>query len=705
VRLFGEVSIIVRARIPSIGAPSTTRITTRRWIAFVLSLVLAGAPLAALADSSIQELVPKTVTPGAGSGLDFEIGVTSSDTTVWAAGSYTIALTATDPSGTTIAATDPTPITDAAAPGQTTFVFLTLPLPVGFVGPINVRAHLVHGNVTDDSVAVGIVVGGTALANGAVEAAPAAGQPPVPGATPVPGAMSIPGQPGALGQPPGQGAPGPPSSPAPTIAAATTAPVVAVATPAPVPSPPVTSPLLSTPTPTPLKVTGTVTNNDAFAAQGEQSGTLNLSGSFDHGDSFTANGGLATTPGAGKPLVTLQTQYVLTQVGTFSPNFDKDVFSGVSGNGIEMKRVWGTTHTLQLAYVSGDQATPNDYNVAGASYGFPIGHDPFEVTGGYEEVNGPAQTGQYFLRDGEFLGAGIVSGPPSGHSLTYELHYGQTEYLDEISGDDRSGSVIDVAFGFMLRKAQFSFGYVRAGPNYANLAAPGVKPDNEAETASLNVPLGVLQASLSANGYRDDLPGSVLEQDTHFWSESASLTLPFKGGDNLALQSSNGIEHQTGDPIAPFSGNDNTSLAYTTQRGKYQIQYTLTSTNQRDNTPSLVHVISDAINVSRAPFAGFTITAGYNLSRNLANVESGTALTSSANVSLTFVNGPFSFASQVSHSFSHPFTGDSPLATTTYNYGITLKPQHSPVSLSGTITENVGTMNVSTGNLNLNYQF
>ncbi len=704
-RLFREVSIIVRARIPRHAAPSTTRITSRRWLASVLSILLAGAPLTALADSSIQELVPKTVTPGSGSALDFEIGVTSSDTTIWAAGSYTIALTATDPSGTTIVSTDPMPVSDAAAPGQTTFVFLTLPLPAGYVGPVNVRAHLAHGNTTSDSVAVGIVIGGTAGANGTVEAAPAAGQPPVPGATPVPGAVSIPGQPGVLGQPPLQGAPGPPSSPAPMIASATAAPVAAVATPAPTVAPAATSPILAGPPPTPLKVTGTVSNNDAFAAQGAQSGTLNLSGSFDHGDSFTASGGLATTPGAGKPLVSLQTQYVLTQVGTFSPNFDKDVFSGVSGNGIEMKRVWGTTHTLQLAYVSGDQATPNDYNVAGASYGFPIGTDPFEVTGGYEEVNGPVQTGQYFLRNGEFLGAGIVSGPPSGHSLTYEVHYGTVDYLDGLSGDDKSGSVLDVAFGFMLRKAQFSFGYVRAGPNYANLAAPGVKPDNEAETASVNVPLGVLQASLSANGYRDDLPGSILQQDTHFWSESASLTLPFKGGDSLALQSSNGIEHQTGDPIAPFSGNDNTSLAYTTQRGKYQIQYTLTSTNQRDNSPSLVHVVSDAINVSRAAFAGFTLTAGYNLSRNLANVESGTSLTSSANVSLTFVNGPFSFASQVSHSFSHPYAGLSPLGTTTYNYGITLKPLHSPVSLSGTITENVGTMNISTGNLNLNYQF
>jgi hypothetical protein len=42
--------------------------------------------------------------------------------------------------------------------------------------------------------------------------------------------------------------------------------------------------------------------------------------------------------------------------------------------------------------------------------------------------------------------------------------------------------------------------------------------------------------------------------------------------------------------------------------------------------------------------------------------------------------------------------------STTYNYGLTIKPNHSPYSMSGTVTENVGQMNSATGALNLNYQ-
>jgi len=156
--------------------------------------------------------------------------------------------------------------------------------------------------------------------------------------------------------------------------------------------------------------------------------------------------------------------------------------------------------------------------------------------------------------------------------------------------------------------------------------------------------------------------------------------------------------------MAPFSGNDNTSLAYTTKRGPYAIQLTVTSTNQRSNPDSLMHVITDAITVSRAPFAGLTLTAGYNLVRNDANVAPMTSLMSGANASLTYAVGPFSFATQVTHSLTHPFVGMSTSPSTTYNYGVTIKPNHSPYSLSGTVTENVGQMNSATGALNLNYQ-
>jgi hypothetical protein len=661
-------------------------ISLRRWTSALLVWLLAALPLAAAADSSVQELVAKTLTAQAGETATFEVGVTSSDTTIWSTGSYTLQLIATDPSGTLVYSTDPVPSEDSAVPGQTTFLFLGLPIPSGYLGPLNVIARVRHGGTVDDSVTVGIVVG----AGTAVAVAPPAGQPPAPGATPVPGPQAIPGQPGVPGQP----APGPAASAAASPAAAAPASAAPAASAAPTPAPS-TAPKLS----------GTLANNEAFAAQSAQSGTLNLSGAYGNGNSYTATGGLSTTPGSGMPVINIQSQYVLTQIGTFSPSFDKDVFAGVSGTGVNIKQAFGdTAHSLQLAIVSGDHATINPYEIEAMSYSFPLFNDPFELTGGFEQVNGPVQTGQTFLRNGEFLGGGLVGKPP-GTSLTYELHYGVVNYLDALTNTQRTDGVIDLAFGFMLRKAQFSFGYIRAGADYADLSAPAVKPDNEAETASLSVPLGVIQALFSANGYHDALPGSSLLQQTHFWTESASLTYSMHNNDSLALQSSNGIQHQTGDPIAPFSGNDNTSLAYTTNRGPYAIQLTLASTNQRDNSNTLMHVISDAVTVSRAPFAGVTLTAGYNLMLDDANVSSSTGLNSAATASVTIVRGPFSFATQVSHSFAHPFVGLTSPPTTTFNYGLTFKPAQSPYSLSATLTENMGMISTSTGALNLNFQF
>ena len=138
--LFGEVSIIQRARIPGHQGDRSTSIPLRRWTAALLAGLLAALPLAAAADSSLQELVAKSLTARPGEAANFEVGVTSSDTTIWAGGSYTLQLIATDPSGTLIASTDPAPGEDAAVPGQTTFVFLGIPIPNGYLGALNVTA-------------------------------------------------------------------------------------------------------------------------------------------------------------------------------------------------------------------------------------------------------------------------------------------------------------------------------------------------------------------------------------------------------------------------------------------------------------------------------------------------------------------------------------------------------------------------------------
>lgn len=449
---------------------------------------------------------------------------------------------------------------------------------------------------------------------------------------------------------------------------------------------------------------GTLTSNEAFAAQQSQSGLLNLSGKYGNGQSFTTSAGLSSTPGGAKPIIGFQTANVLTQIGSFAPSFDRDVYSGASGTGFSVKRTWGDTHSLQLAYISGNHSTTNPFEMEGAQYAFPILGSPFELTGGYENVYGPSTEGAFFLRDGTFVGAGYdVRAPHS--SLVYGAHFGFVHYNDALTNTERSDDVIDLNLGFNVRKAQVALTYVRAGAYYANASAPGITPDREAAGINVSAPVGVFQVSAGANGYRDQLPGSTLQQQTHFYTEAASVSYAFHNGDALQVQATNAIQHQTGTPVAPFSGNDNTGITYTTKRGPYQFQYSLTDTEQRDNGGHLMHVVVDGFSISRAPFAGFTISTGFNLTNNQSNEAAQTGLSNSANATVSYDTGPFTLSTQVNHAISHPFVGLSTPATTTYNYGITLKPGRRPYSLTASVTQNVGVQNSANGALALSRQF
>jgi hypothetical protein len=280
-----------------------------------------------------------------------------------------------------------------------------------------------------------------------------------------------------------------------------------------------------------------------------------------------------------------------------------------------------------------------------------------------------------------------------------------TLFHDDINDVDEMGDVLDLALGFKINKAQFAFTYERATPYFANASAPGVTPDRESETAAVTLPLGVLQVTLSANAYRDDLPDSTLLQTTHFVTENIGITDPLKNGDTLSFQAVNGVQHQTGDPVAPFSGNDGTTFAYTTKRGPYAIQLSLAGTETRDNIGDLVHVITDGVTVSRAPFAGLTISGGFNLNVNDANAAAQTTLGDSTTGSVSYVRGELTLSTQVNYSFSHPYIGLSTPPTITYNYGLSLKPNRSPYSISLSVSENIGAVNTSVGALSLNRQF
>ncbi len=624
-------------------------------LAALVGLALA-APRAALAEGAIEEIVAKNLAPDVGGTVTFQIAVSPDDNLVWAAGSYSLTLTATDPNGNVVVSGSPLTAPEAATPQQTTMVFADLALPQGYAGPLVVHAQLAHGKESETSPPVGIVVGGSA---GSATIVPP-GSPP-PGQVPAPGVAESP-------------APAQPQAP-------------------PAPHVPTQS------------YNGSLALNAGFAAQQTQSGTLNMTGKFANNQSVTTSLGLANTPGATKPIFSYQTPTTLVQIGTFAPAYDRDVLAGPTGSGFGFKQQYTQTNYLQGAYISGNHDTTNPFEISAAQYGFPLHGTSVTVTGAYETVYGPVQaSGPYFLRDGTFFGFGDdVTAKNS--TITYGLHYGMSYYLDDITGSDQFGQVFDTSFGFAIRKAHFAFTYVRATPAFSNSLAPSITPDQENESASINFPLGVLQLTLGFNAYRNDLPGSTAVQTTHYSTENIGITYPLKNGDTLSLQGVNGIQHQTGTPVAPFSGNDGTTFAYTTRRGPYAIQYTLTDTETRDDTGDLLHVMTDGITISRTPFAGITISGGYNLSQNDASSDTQSSVSNSATASVSWTRGSLTLSTQLNHALTLPAFGAVNPPTTTYNYGLTVKPPHSPYSLSATVTENIGMINTSVGALSLNRQF
>jgi hypothetical protein len=100
-----------------------------------------------------------------------------------------------------------------------------------------------------------------------------------------------------------------------------------------------------------------------------------------------------------------------------------------------------------------------------------------------------------------------------------------------------------------------------------------------------------------------------------------------------------------------------------------------------------------------------TLSGGFNLNENDANAAAQTMLSNSVTGSLSYTLGGLTLSTQYNQSLTHPYVGLSSPPALTYNYGVSLKPTHSPYSISATVSENIGVMNSATGALSVNRQF
>ncbi|MBV9440770.1 MAG: hypothetical protein JOZ24_12340 [Candidatus Eremiobacteraeota bacterium] len=449
---------------------------------------------------------------------------------------------------------------------------------------------------------------------------------------------------------------------------------------------------------------GQFASNDVLGAQTAQSGTLSFTGKYGGDKSFTTSFGLSTTPGQQKPLVTLQTQGSVTQVGTFAPAFDPLVFTGVTGSGLSFKRAWGENHWLSLATISGAQATPNPFTMDAIAYAIPFLGGSLGFTLGDERVQGDIPAGvPFFMRFGTLAGLVYVR-PADSRGRSFGFRYGLINYFDEISGVQRTDRAFEATLGFAIRRSSWTLDFVRAGPYFPNLSAPGVTPDRESESLQGTIPVGALSFTLGISGYRDALAGSPAQQNTHFYTENVGISAPLRNGDSISLNLTNAIQHRYAiESLA--SGNDNTALTYTAKRGATTYAFSIGSANQRDSTGNLQHTIQDGVTVTRQFGQFFQLSAGANFTGNHASSPNSTSLLQAFTTTASYTRGAFTISSSVNRSNTIPYLGIMGPPNTAINYGLTLKPRGSPASISATVTQNHSAgPSSSTGSLNFSRQ-
>jgi len=619
----------------------------RRLLALAVALAVL-VPFPAAADSAIQTIAAKVPNPVAGTTETLQIGLTSVDGTTWDAGSYTIALTATDTSGKTIATSAPAAGEVAVAPGQTAFVFADVALPADFSGALSVTVTVVHNGATFVSQPISIGV--------STAAAAAVGPPKT---APISGKISS-----TTGLKPPLGSDN-------TVNITDKEGDLSFTASDEYSTTPGAQPLLQVQGPATMTQFGTFSPgydpNVLSGVNGQGASWLRTWGSTRQLQATYIAAGQATT-----------NPFEITAVSYMVP---------VHGNAT-LTFTGGYEHTSGLIPAPGTVlavATP----VPGGS---PVpGQTPAPVL---------SASGQpFFMQNGTF--GGVTFQDKSQTGITYALHYAVIAYYDALSNLNRNAAALAATLGFTFAKIDWTLNYVRAGTYYPNLTAPGVTPDKESTSLTGSFKLGAIAGNLSLNGYRNDIDAVIPEANTHFWTEALAMSTTLKRGDQLALNVSNGTLHQTGDPTALMQGNDSTSLTYAIPRGKYSYQFSYSTANQRDDAGNLTHTIQEGITVGRNASPGLSATAGVTFNEiGAASAQAG-SFSTSANGSLTYTVGTLSFSTAYTRSLTLPNAGDATLPGVTITYGIQDQPKRFPFGFSAGMTRNIGPQSYTAGTFGL----
>ena len=455
------------------------------------------------------------------------------------------------------------------------------------------------------------------------------------------------------------------------------------------------------PSPPPNCVHGSQ-NSTANFGRPSESTVLGLNGCIVQGQSsYTLTGGFSSAPGSIRPVVEIAAPQISLKGGSISPQFDPLSLGGVTGDGALFVKNWGEQHFLQMTWLR-QQGTPLAPSFAGLQYGF---HSPTVVAGfGAGHIRSPSMPDYGGLSnwgDGDFATFSFTWQPPPQRN-TFGFRFGLVNYMDADGVTRRVDRAYEAFATLAIGVTQWSLDELRTGPFFLAPGSPAIIADRDAQKFSGSFPLGQVSATLSVEGYHDDLPGAALSVKTNNWVENASFSMPVRN-DMLTLTFGGGAQQQDGDFPSAFSTSGVTAV-YLLRRGAQSVQFSYGVTGSNSGPDQQQTQVQSGIQISRAIAQGLSVTLGTNLTGMRASSMDSASFSRTNYLTLSFARDPWTISSSLSNSAMQPGIGLAPPQTLSLNEGLEFKlPRHLSLKLS--MTKLNGSTSLSTGNIALGTQF
>ena len=456
-----------------------------------------------------------------------------------------------------------------------------------------------------------------------------------------------------------------------------------------------------TASPAPVCVHGSTQSTANFGRPSETS-VLSLNGCLPNSSSYTASAGFSSAPGSVRPVVEFDMPQSRLRGGALSPEFNPLSLNGVNGNGGLFAQMWGPERTLTLTWLR-QQGDPLGPAFAAVQYSIRSPNLVAAFDAGHTRL--PAAAPDYgslsTWSDGDFATLSLTWSPPPMRN-SFGIRFGMVNYLDADGQTRHFDRALEAFATLSIGATSWSLDELRTGHFYLAPGAPAIIADRDAQKISASFPLGSITATLSAEGYRDDLPGANLSLKTNNWAENASFSIPIHD-DVASLTFIGGSQQQDGDFPSNFATNG-FSAAYVLRRGDQSVQFSYGVVGMRSDPDQAQTQVQAGIQVSRNVARGLSVALGTNVADARASDSFGGSFTHSNFLTLSFTQDPWTLSSSVVQTLTQPGFGAAPPQTLALNTGLAFKlPAHLSLKLS--LTRMNGSTPSTIGNLALGTQF